>query len=191
MLEDLIRKTRSCRRFYQHHMVSHDTLTALVNLARLSASASNLQPIKYILSCSERVNADIFSCLGWAGYLPDWPGPAEGERPAAYIIMLHDTTISSEPGCDHGIAAQSMMLGARETGLGSCMIGSIDRNRLRDILDIPPHLNIPAVIALGKPKETIVLETIGTEESIRYWRDDQGIHHVPKRKLNDIILNRL
>lgn len=190
MLEDLIRKTRTCRRFYQNHVVTHDTLTELVNLARLSASASNLQPLKYILSVSDQINTDIYSCLGWAGYLINWPGPPEGERPSAYIVILHDTTISQSPGCDHGIAAQSILLGAREKGLAGCMIASIDQDRLRTILGIASHLHIMAVIALGKPRENVIIEAVGPEGDIRYWRDDKGVHHVPKRSLNDIIVNR-
>ena len=117
MLTELVKQNRSCRRFYQDHAVTMDTLKALVELGRLSASAANLQPLKYILSCNPEKNAAIFDCLAWAAYLKDWPGPEPGERPAAYIIILGDTTIAKSVGCDHGIAAQSMLLGAREQGL--------------------------------------------------------------------------
>jgi nitroreductase len=154
----------------------------------MSASGANLQPLKYILSCDPSKNADIFSCLAWAGYLKDWPGPAEGERPAAYIVVLGDTSISESAGCDHGIAAQTILLGAREKGLAGCMLGSIDRNALRDSLNIPSQLKILLVLAIGKPREQVVLEIIGSDNSIRYWRDNEGIHHVPKRKLEDIIV---
>jgi len=154
----------------------------------MSASGANLQPLKYILSCDPRKNAEIFSCLAWAGYLKDWPRPAEGERPAAYIVVLGDTSISESAGCDHGIAAQTILLGAREKGLAGCMLGSIDRNALRDSLNIPSQLKILLVLAIGKPREQVVLETIGSDNSIRYWRDNEGIHHVPKRKLEDIIV---
>ena len=154
----------------------------------MSASGANLQPLKYILSCDPQKNAEIFSCLAWAGYLKDWAGPEEGERPAAYIVVLGDTSISESAGCDHGIAAQTILLGAREKGLAGCMLGSIDRKALRKGLNIPAQLKILLVLAIGKPKEKIVLETVGTEDSIRYWRDNEGVHHVPKRKLEDIII---
>ncbi len=121
MLEDLIRKNRSCRRFYQNNAVNIQTLEELVNFGRLSASAANLQPLAYVLSCNGKKNDEIFSCLTWAAYLKDWPGPEEGERPAAYIVVLLDTTIAKDPGCDHGIACQSIMLGAREKGLAGCI----------------------------------------------------------------------
>jgi nitroreductase len=154
----------------------------------MSASGANLQPLKYIVSNDPRKNAEIFSCLAWAGYLKDWPGPREGERPAAYIVVLGDTSISESAGCDHGIAAQTILLGAREKGLGGCMLGSIDRDALRASLNIPAQLKILLVIAIGKPREQVVLETVGEDNSIRYWRDNDGVHHVPKRKLEDIIV---
>ena len=188
MLEDLIRKNRSYRRFHQDVPVDIETLRALVNLARLSASGSNLQPLKYILSCEPETNARIFPHTRWAGYLKDWPGPAEGERPVAYIVILGDTEIRKSFGCDHGIAAQSIMLGATERGLGGCMIGSIDRSELRQVLDIPDHCEILLILALGKPKETVVLEEVGPDGSVEYYRDAEGVHHVPKRSLDELIL---
>ena len=157
MITELVKENRSCRRFYQDHAVAPETLKAFVNLARMSASGANLQPLKYILSCDSKKNAEIFSCLAWAGYLKDWPGPSEGERPAAYIVILADTSISESAGCDHGIAAQTILLGAREKGLAGCMLGSIDRNKLRDGLTIPAQLKILLVLAIGKPKEEVVL----------------------------------
>jgi nitroreductase len=187
MIEDLIGKNRSCRRFYQDQPINMETLKNLVNLARLSASAANLQPLKYILSSRPQENDRIFSCLAWAAYLKDWKGPKEGERPTGYIVVLGDTTITKDFGCDHGIASQSILLGAREKGLAGCMIGSIDRDKLREILRIPQQFKILLVLALGKPKEEIVIDDIGAEGNIRYWRDDQAVHHVPKRKLEDII----
>jgi nitroreductase len=191
MIAELITGNRSFRRFYENEAISLNTLKWLVNLARLSASAANLQPLKYYLAHAPSQNAEIFSCLAWAGYLKDWPGPGEGERPAAYIVILGDREISQNFGCDHGIAAQSILLGAREKGWGGCMIGSIHRDRLREILEIPPKLEILLVIALGRPREKVVLEEIAPGESIKYWRDAQGVHHVPKRRLEDIILGGL
>ena len=188
MITELVKENRSYIRFYEDHAVKPETLKEFVNLARMSASGANMQPLKYILSCDPRKNADIFSCLAWAGYLKDWPGPGEGERPAAYIVILGDTSISESAGCDHGIAAQTILLGAREKGLGGCMLGSIDRNALRDSLNIPSQLKILLVLAIGKPREQVVLETVGPDNSIRYWRDNEGVHHVPKRKLEDIIV---
>ena len=188
MISELVEENRSCRRFHEDHSMALKILEDLVNLARLSASSANLQPLKYILACQPEINAEIFSCLAWAGYLKDWPGPEAGERPAAYIVILGDTAISKDFGCDHGIAAQSILLGAREKGLAGCMLGSINRKALREILNIESHLQILLVLAIGKAKEKVVIETVGPDGSIRYWRDAEAVHHVPKRALKDIIV---
>jgi len=112
MLKDLIKKNRTYRRYVENFEIKRNVLEELVDLARLSASASNRQPLKYILSCEKNKNDLIFPTLAWAGYLKDWPGPAEGERPSAYVVMLNDTKISKNYWCDPGIAAQSILLGA-------------------------------------------------------------------------------
>lgn len=188
MLKDLVLKNRSYRRFHQEAAIEAETLRELVDLARLSASALNLQPLKYMLSCDPKKNAVIFPHLGWAGYLKDWPGPGEGERPSAYIIMLGDTEISRSFGCDHGIEAQSILLGATEKGLGGCMLATVNRQELSKVMGIPPRYEILLVIALGKPKETVVIEKVGPDGDVKYWRDSQNVHHVPKRALDDIII---
>jgi nitroreductase len=187
-LRDLVLKNRSYRRFHQD-AIDLETLKELVDLARLSASGANRQPLKYVLSCDAETNNKIFPCTRWAGYLSDWPGPAEGERPTAYVVILGDSEVSKSVGCDHGIAAQSIMLGATERGLGGCMIGSIDRATLRAELNIPERYEILLVLALGKPKEKVVLEDVGPDGDIKYYRDKQDAHHVPKRALEDIILS--
>ena len=190
-IKDLILQTRSYRRFHQSESIPRETLLSLIDLARQSASGANLQPLKYIISCDPVKNAIIFPHLAWAGYLKDWSGPVEGERPSAYIIILTDTTISKSPGCDHGIAAQSIMLGATEAGLGGCIIGSVQREELRTALNIAKHYDILLVLALGRPKETVVIETAGEDGDIRYWRDRDGVHHVPKRPMDEIIISSI
>jgi nitroreductase len=188
MLRDLILQNRSHRRFHQSATVEESLLRGLIDLARLSASAGNLQPLKYVMTCDPDANMKVFPHLRWAAYLKEWSGPAEGERPSAYIVVLGDMQISQAIGPDHGIAAQSILLGATEAGLGGCMIASIDRTGLRKALKIPSTLEILMVIALGKPKEEVVIEDVGPSGDIRYWRDDRGVHHVPKRKLDEIII---
>jgi nitroreductase len=187
-LGELVLKNRSFRRFYENVPIENETLRQLIDLARLSGSAANLQPLKYMLSVDHKLNASIFPHLRWAGYLKGWDGPAEGERPSGYIIILGDQNITKSFGCDHGIAAQSILLGATERGFGGCMVGSIRREGLRQTLKIPAHYEILLVIALGKPSETIKIEAIEPDGDIKYWRDDEGIHHVPKRSLNEIIV---
>jgi nitroreductase len=186
-LKDLIRRNRSYRRFYQDVSIPEYVLEGFVDLARLSPSARNAQTLKYFISCKADTNAKIFPHLAWAGYLKDWSGPRQGERPAAYIIVLNDTKISDNYFCDDGIAIQSILLGAVELGLGGCIIGSVDRSKLSKTLNIPSHLKIVEVVALGKPREQVIIENIKNND-IKYWRDDSGVHHVPKRALDDIII---
>lgn len=188
MISDLVRQNRSCRRFHQEHPIRTDTLRDLVDLGRLSASGANRQPLKYIICNHPDQNEMIFQTLVWAAYLKDWSGPAEGEKPAAYIIILADTAVSPDPGCDHGIAAQSILLGAREKGLAGCILGTIKRRRLRDALCIDERFEILLAVAVGKPVEEVVIEPLHGQDSVAYWRDAEGVHHVPKRLLADIIV---
>ena len=185
-LIDLITQNRSYRRFYQEQTISTDNLRAMIEAARLSGSGRNLQPVKYILCNTPEVNAQIFETLGWAGYLKEWDGPVEGERPSAYIIQLLDTTIAASAGIDHGIFAQSILLQAVEMGYGGCMIGTFKPDVLRTVLNIPESLTILLVIALGRPKEEVVVEPV-VNGNIKYWRDEHQVHHVPKRALDELI----
>ncbi len=188
MIRDLILRNRTRRRFHPEVAIRLESLRELVDLARLSPSAANLQPLRYILSCDPQKNALIFPLLGWAGYLKDWHGPEEGERPSAYIIILADTRISRAIDCDHGIAAQSILLGATEMGLGGCIIASIRKRELSRALDIPHYYQILLILALGRPKERVVIEGVGPDGDVKYWRNGEGVHHVPKRRLDDIIV---
>ncbi|MCP3942014.1 MAG: nitroreductase family protein [Desulfobacteraceae bacterium] len=186
--KDLVKMNRSCRRFDNNHKIEPHILEELVDLTRYCASASNKQPLKYILSTSEQKNEEIFSCLGWAGYLKDWKGPKKKEQPVAYIVITGDQNLANNFWCDHGIAAQTILLGARDQGLAGCIFGAINIKKLTGFLNIEDHLEIKLVIALGKPIETIVIDEVGENEDIKYFRDENQVHHVPKRKLADLII---
>jgi nitroreductase len=188
MMRDLVLKNRSYRRFYEDCRIESGVIRELIDMARLCGSAGNLQPLKYLFSCDPEKNALIFPHLAWARYLKDWGGPKEGEKPTAYIVVLGDTEVTRSSGCDHGIAAQAMLLGAVEKGLGGCMIASIDRDGLRQSLEIAPRFEILLVLALGKPREKVAIETLKPDGDVKYWRDTEGVHHVPKRRLDDVIL---
>jgi nitroreductase len=162
-----------------------------IDNARLSPSARNQQALKYIISNEAEKNAIIFPSLAWAGYLPEWDGPEEGDRPSAYIIMLGDTTLSNNYFWDHGIAVQSILLSAVEKGYGGCIIASVKKEKLKRDLNIPDEFEVIQVIALGKPKESVVLEEMPETGDIKYWRDEHHVHHVPKRSLSSIILENL
>jgi nitroreductase len=185
---EMIMKNRSYRKFIEKQPVPENVLKELVNYARLSASSGNIQGLKFYISTDPEKNRLIFSALRWAYYLTNWDGPEEGERPAAYIILLGDTEIHKTIEVDVGIAAQSIMLGAVSMGYGGCMIGSLDRVSLRKSLEIPKRYDIPLVLALGKPDETVRIENMGEEGEIEYWRDEFKVHHVPKRSLKELII---
>ena len=185
--KDLVFRTRSYRRFDESHRINIKSLENLVDLARMSASAANRQPLKYLLYNTSEDCERIFPSIAWAGYLKDWPGPAHGERPSGYIILLGDKSITESFGIDHGIAAQSIMLGATELGLGGCMIASIKRNELRHELRIPDKFKILLILTLGKPVENVIVDDIKNND-VKYWRDNEMTHHVPKRPLSELIV---
>ena len=188
--QQLVKANRSCRRFDAGHQLETATLEQLVDLARQTASAANMQPLKYILSTGSGKNSEICSSLGWAAYLKEWPGPEPAEQPNSYIVILGDTRVAEKYWCDHGIAAQTILLGARAMGLAGCMFAAINHKKLRPALHIDDHFEIKLVIALGKPAETAQIDEIGINGDIRYFRDTANVHHVPKRKLTDIIVSR-
>ena len=190
MLKDLVKKNRSYRRFDGNYTIEKETLYELVELARLSPSALNLQPLRFFISNDKETNGRIFQNTVWAKYHGKDGAPKEGERPSAYIIILRPKDISHKFDCDYGICAQSILLGAVEKGLGGCMIASIERDNLRQTLSIPEKYEILLVIALGKPVETVVIEEVGEDGNIKYWRDEKKIHHVPKRALKDLIIEK-
>lgn len=189
MLADLVKRNRSYRRFYEEEAISRETLLQLIDLARLSPSGANRQTLRYYLSCDKTTNEKIFPALGWAAYLKEWKGPEVGERPSAYIVIVQDEQQKAIGGPAYGIAAQSILLGGVEVGLGGCMIGNLQRPALREALNIPESLEILLVIALGKPKECVVIDEIEADGDIKYWRDENQVHHVPKLKLKDIVMN--
>lgn len=189
MLKDIVVKNRSYRRFDETKRISPEQLQELIDIGRLVPSGGNGQPIRYILVHSEEKCAEIFPNLLWAAYLKDWTGPLPGERPAAYIIML--SPASRNTSCEEGIAGQTILLAAAEKGMGGCFIGSVNRANLSQLLPIPEGYVIKLVLALGYPAETVVLEDISADDDIKYYRDENQVHHVPKINLKDMILAEL
>ncbi|TLU58617.1 MAG: nitroreductase family protein [Chlorobium sp.] len=188
LFRELVTQSRSCRRFDATFPVTEDEVRNLVELACYVPSAKNLQPLKFILVCDPPAVSALFPLLSWAGYLSDWSGPEEDERPRAFIIMLGDQRISQDFACDSGIAAQTILLGATASGLGGCIVASLDRAKIRELFNIPESFSILMVIALGKPAETIVIDQMEADASVRYFRDAHGIHHVPKRVLEELLV---
>jgi len=187
MLLDLVMKNRSYRRFDESFEIKREQLDKLVELARICPSSRNQQALRFKLVNNKDIVDQIFPMLAWAGYLKDWDGPPQGERPSSYIIILGDINRGSDFAVDMGIVGQTMLLGATEMGLGGCMIGSIRKASLTKLLDLPEHLKILLIIAIGKPIEKVVIDEC-LNNDIKYWRDDLKIHHVPKRSIGDLLL---
>lgn len=189
MFQELVTNNRSYRRFKQNLRISLDELKELVSLARLAPSAANLQALRFFLVYEPQRCADLFPHLRWAGYLRYWDGPSEGERPAAYIIILAPRATNDHHQIDVGITAQTIMLGASEKGIGGCMFASMDKEAIHQCFELPEELEVKLILALGYPAEKVIIEEMDDPDDVEYWRDDDGCHHVPKRKLEDLILN--
>jgi nitroreductase len=185
MIKDVIVKNRSTRKYHQEVPVSRETLMALIDLARLSPSGGNRQLLKFYISSEPEKNEIIYNQISLGG------APPEGERPSAYIIIMNDTQLGTygPTEVDHGITAQSILLGAVEQGLGGCMVGMVNRKELKRALNIPDRYEILLVLTLGIPKETFVFEPVDPDtNNVRGWWDEQGVRHIPKRKLEDLII---
>ena len=189
MFRDLVIKNRTCRGFDESYVISRETLVELVDLTRFTAASANLQPLKYFIASDKEIVDQIQPLTKWAGALSHLNLPYPGTRPTAFIVICQDESISASTGMlkDVGIAAQTITLGAAEKDLGCCMIGSFDLAKLKALLALPEHIEPKLVIALGKSIETVVL-TEAKDGNITYYRDEAGVHYVPKRPLNEIIL---
>ena len=191
IIKDLLIADRSIRRFEEGREIDSDTLKSLVNLTRFCASGRNLQPLKYILVTDKNKKEKLFPLLAWAGYLTDWPGPKEGERPAAYIIQCLDTDITQNCLCDDGLQIQAITIGATALEIGCCIIKSFNVEKLKSLFELSDNLKPLYVLALGFPKEKVVITELDKKdpEGYKYFRDSRGIHYVPKRSLEDIIIS--
>lgn len=190
ILKGLLKKDRSYRRFDENQIIDKKELLNLVDLTRYCASGRNLQPMKYYITNDRSVCDKIFPLLKWAGYLVDWEGPSEGERPTAYLIQCLNTNLTKNYLCDDGLQLQAITLGATAEGLGCCIIKSFNVLKIKEILNLPDYLEPLYVIAIGKPIEKVVIENMENKENdnIKYYRTSDGIHHVPKRTLNDLLI---
>lgn len=186
-LRELLQRNRSYRRFRQDERLGESMLEGLVELTRYCASGRNLQPLKYRIVCGEKECAQIFPALAWAGYLPEWPGPEEGERPAAYLVQCLDTQLTENLLCDDGLQLEAITLGAVSLGLGTCIIKSFNAAAIKEALHLPASMKPLYVVALGVPEEVVEIEDMQGDD-VKYWRDENKIHHVPKRELKELLL---
>ncbi|PIE84500.1 MAG: nitroreductase [Bacteroidia bacterium] len=186
-VKELVYATRSVRRFDEGKAIGPEQLLDLIDLARMTPCAKNVQWLRYVPVTSAALRGKVFPTLGWAGFLTDWDGPAVGERPAAYIVVVEDSARGTGMPADSGFALQSMVLGAREMGISACIIYSIKRPELSAALGLTDTQKISFVLALGYPAETVEVVDVPADGSTKYWREGQ-IHYVPKRTLEELII---
>jgi len=186
LIKEIIKKRRTIRRFKQKP-IEKNILLELIEYARLAPSAANLQPLKYLILNNKKLMDDFFPLLSWAAYLGEEGPPPEAQKPTAYIIALNDKNINSRfAWIDMGAAFENMLILATAYGIGSCWIDSVKRESAYKILNIPEHLEILDVIALGYPDEESNYEDL-IDNNIKYYKDNNNKMHVPKRHVKNIV----
>lgn len=188
MLKDLIIKNRSYRKFNSERKIEKSELLDLIDLARITASSKNKQPLKYKLISEAPEVGFVFDQLNWAWYLKDWKGPSENERPVAYIIVFLDKSINDNAFIDVGIASQTILLGAIENGLGGCIVRTVNRYKMNEHFNFPENLDLIQVIALGEPLQNVEIVDVNESGDIEYFENDEKDHFVPKRSLSEIVI---
>lgn len=191
MLKDLVIKNRSYRGFDENYSFTREQLESYIDLTRYTASSVNAQPLKYKIVFKKNEVETVRPLTRWARALPDMVLPHPNMHATAFIIICQDTDISPNLARyqkDIGIVAQTITLAAVEDGLGGCMIGNFTPDEVKETLNLAENLTPMLIIALGKPAEEIVIKEIENGESTKYYRDENDIHYVPKRKLKDILI---
>ena len=191
MLKDLVTKSRSYRGYNENRKVTKEELLELVECARLCPSSVNAQPFCYYLAWEKEEVAKIQALTNWARALPQMTLPHPGKCPTAFIVILQDTTIGESLARyqkDVGIVAQTMLLAATEMGLGGCMIGNYNAGKVKEALALDEKYAPMLIVAIGEPAEKIVLKEVEPGERMAYYRDENDVHYVPKRKLKDIVI---
>lgn len=191
MIKDLVVKSRSYRVFDESHKLGKQDLVDLIELARFSPCGKNGQYLRFIPIYKEEILKEIYPSLVWAGYLKDWDGPVEGERPTGIIVIVSKEGSLTDPllACDMGIAGQSIMLGAVEKNLGGCMIRALNRKKIAEVLNLSDDYIVHMALAIGKPSQEVIIEDINEGEDIKYWMDEDKTHHVPKIILEQLVID--
>jgi nitroreductase len=183
---ELVKQARSIRRFVEADPIPAAEVRRLVDIARFVPSASNQQPLRYRLVTDAAERAKVFPCLRWASALKRWRGPQEGERPTGYILIVKGRC--RHVGHDAGIAAQTILLAATAAGYGACIMDAMDKDALQRALGLGSEKEIELVLALGRPAEKVALEELAPTGNSAYWRTTDEVHHVPKRRLVDVLI---
>lgn len=186
MVLDIAKACRSYRRFDASRKISKETLVSLVECARFTPSAANMQRLRFLPIVDGERCDKVFSTLKFAGYLKEWNGPSIDERPVAYLVICSESEMDTHLAIDLGISAQVIALAAAEQGIGCCMFRSYSAEKIVEVISneaMHPHL----VMAFGYPAECVTVEDM-KDGNVKYYRDLEDRHVVPKRTLDELII---
>ena len=183
-IKELIKSRRTIRKFEQKP-ISCEQLGAYIDAGRVAPSARNLQPLKYIAVQSSNMREKLFPLLKWAGYLDGYT-PKADEMPMAYIVVCVDKDICKGAAeLDVGAAVENIILAALSDNVGACWIGSVDRQKTAELLEIEESLSVSCVVALGYPKESP--REVEVTDNIKYYLDEDTLC-VPKRSIDQVLI---
>lgn len=187
--KELVKLNRTCRRYDSTKKVSREQLEELVELTRYTPCGINKQALRFAIICDEKTNEELYDRLGWAGYLKEWSGPIDSEKPTGYIVFLSDNEYGKPMGEDIGICSQTIGLGARAEGMAVCIFKNYKEGAIKEVLNLDEdRYNVHLVMSIGYPVEEVVIDDIKPGDDIKYYRDDKQVHHVPKIVLDELIV---
>ncbi len=191
-LNELFETRRSYRRFIENRPVVKEAVTDMKRSLRLAPSAGNHQLLRYIFVSDRDLLEQLYPCIHWAAYLPEELGtPKKGERPSLLVMVLYDVDKSSRwLDTDAGIALCNMTLAAASHGVGSCIIGNAERDKIGKILGLDDNTALHTVAAFGYPAHRSTVTEMKSDGSVKYYLDENKDYYVPKRKEEDFITDR-
>lgn len=185
---EILKTNRSYRRFVESVRIPQHEVEQWIKNLRYTSSMRNTQPLKYCVITLPELCEKIYPHLAWAGFLKDWNGPDKGERPTAFVVQLLDENLSQTSRFDEGLQLEALTLQAVEAGYGCCIIAAFSAKAITEALGFATHLKPIAIVAIGKPSEKVVIEELLPNEPVAYYRSPDGVHHVPKRRGEDLLI---
>lgn len=187
---EFLRSRRTYRRFAQR-AVAPEILTEAVDAAHIASCGANRQTVRYCIVESPAAVAAVQPLVHWAAYLPREQGtPQPDEQPTAFIAILQDDRLPGANDVDIGLALGSLTAAAWAHGVGSCIMGAIDRPELTKLLGLPEGLRLCYMVALGYPTHESHLVEI-QDGSVKYYLDENRNYCVPKRGMEEILIKTL
>ena len=185
-----LRGRRTYRRFEQRP-VAPEILTEAVDAARIASCGANRQTVRYIIVESADAVAAVQPLVHWAAYLPPEQGaPKPDELPTAFIAILQDDNLPGASDVDVGLALGSLTAAAWAHGVGSCIMGAINRPALTELLALPEGVRLCYIVALGYPTHESHLVSM-QDGDVKYYLDDNRDFCVPKRGMEEVLLKKM